>query len=130
MTVWDKPTAIEWVKEHSGQEIVIRVRGTTVRLQGRAGGVEDVDACAAEFQEFELHPGYEHLQIAISFHDHTLSVHFSALKPGSKETTISMPLSIPYTLLDLHTSEALKKESAATGQPKEEPEFSPYELLH
>ncbi len=130
MPDWDKAEAIAWIKAHKGEEIVIRVKGTTVRLQGRAGPVEDVDACATEFQECELHLGHDHLHLALSFHGHALSIHFAALKPEGGESVISMPLSIPYTLLDLRTAEALAKEPAGAGQPEEEPEFSPYELLH
>lgn len=130
MSDWDKAAAIAWFKEHSGKEIVIRMTGTTVRLQGRAGAVVDVDACVTEFQESELHVGHDGLTVAFSFHDHNLSVHFAAAGPEGGETAISMPLSIPYTLLDLLTAEALAKASARAGRASEEPEFSPYELLH
>ncbi len=132
MEPWDKASVIEWVKAHRGEEIVIRMRGATVRLQGTARGVEQLDACSTEIAEAAMAFGHQVVETSLSFHSETLGVHLIAFHPGTRAVAASLPVSIPYGSLLLDTAEELEKKSRAerNKEAEEEPEFSPYELLH
>ncbi len=134
MEPWDKASVIEWIKAHRGEEIVIRMQGGAVRLQGRARRVEQLDACSTEIAEAEIAFGHRDMETSLSFHDDTLAVHLIAFHPGTRDVAASIPVSIPYGSLLLDTAEELEtKTRVGAGKKKEaeeEPEFSPYELLH
>ncbi len=134
MKAWDKVSVIEWVKAHRREEIVIRMQGAVLRLQGKTRGVERLDACSTEIAQAEMAFGHQDVETSLSFHDETLGVHLIAFHPGTRDVAASLPASIPYESLLLNTAQELeKKAQQAAGAKKkeeEEPEFSPYELLH
>lgn len=134
MESWDKAAVIEWFKAQRGQEIVIRMQGGSVRVQGRAEGVERLDACSTEIEQAEMAFGHRDMETSLSFHAETLGIHLIVFRSGTREVELSLPVSIPYDALLLSTVEAAKAEATkgktARKKEKEEPEFSPYELLH
>ncbi len=129
MDAWDKAAVIEWFKAHRAEEIVIRMQGAQVRLQGRTRGVEQLDACSTEIAETELAMPQQDVETILTFHDTTLGVQLIAYRPGGREVAVSLPVSIPYEALRLATAEELAKAAGKEGEGGE-PEFSPYELLH
>ncbi len=130
MAVRDKASVVKWFKGHQGKEIVITSRGSALRLQGRTTGVQSLDACSAEFEESTLELDGEGLHVALTFHGENLGVHCLAYRPGGKEVSLSMAASIPYASLRLSTPDKENKGKKSSGRQSEEPEFSPYELLH
>jgi hypothetical protein len=130
MDAWDKAAVIEWFKAHRGQEIVIRMEGTAVRIEGQARGVERLDACSTEIAETEMESLHQDIETTVSFHETTLGIHLIAFRPESRTVAVSLPASIPYDKLMLDTVDALAKDGKKEGEEAEEPDFSPYELLH
>ena len=131
----DKAAALQWFKDHKGREIEIRWRGELLRLRGRCGGVQSLDACSAEYEESQLVGLHEDVQIELSFHDETLGVQLSIYPPQGKQPAAFVPLSIPYDRLRLSTPDAKQAGADSSGEKSSgeedgEPEFSPYELLH
>jgi hypothetical protein len=126
----DKAAALEWFKAHKDQEIEIKWRGNMVRLRGRCTGVQSLDACSAEYEESQLGGLHEDVQIGFSFHDATLGVHLSLYPPQGKQPAAFVPLSIPYEQLELTIPKSGQEGKDSSGGKGEEPEFSPYELLH
>ncbi|MCZ6645011.1 MAG: hypothetical protein O7B79_02115 [SAR324 cluster bacterium] len=130
MAARGKSSVLNWFKARNGKEIVIRMRGSTLRLQGRNTGIEELDACSADFEEGALALEQVGMQVALTFHDDSLSIHCLVYRPGGTEVAVSLPISIPYDTLQLSTVEEMEKGNKSSGQEDEEPEFSPYELLH
>lgn len=130
MAKLSKSEVLQWFKAHKGKSVEIKWRGTLVRLRGRGTGVDTLDACSAEYQESALEGTHEDIQVGLSFHDDTLGVHLSVYQPGGKELAVSLPISIPYDQLQLSVPEDKKAGEESSGGQNEEPEFSPYELLH
>jgi hypothetical protein len=126
----DKAAVLDWFKAHKGKNIEIKWRGTLVRLRGRTTGVESLDACSAEYQESTIDAGHEDVQIGLSFHDTALGVHLGVQGQGGTEASVSMPISIPYDQLELSIPKKKEQGKKPSGEQSEEPEFSPYELLH
>ena len=130
MQNWDKTTVVEWLKKTGKQTLVIRMQGTTLRLTGHSQGLEKVDACSTEIEEVELDVGEPDTTVSLSVHDNTLGLHVLIHDPKTGQTVVSIPTSIPYGLLVLATAEEDKARSIALRGKDQEPEFSPYELLH
>lgn len=130
MSTWDKTSVLAWLKETGTGAIVIRMQGTPLKLVGRSKGVDQIDACSTDISEVELDVGQEGINISMSVHDNTLALHFLAKDKQTKETIVSMPVSIPFTLLAMATEEEEKARLKALRGEKDEPDYSPYELLH
>ncbi len=126
MSDWDRKAILEWFKGAAGERIVIEMRGTTLRVEGVPTGVEELDACSTQFHEVGLDSGGEKIDVALSFHESTLSVHvmIHGDKPGT--ASLSIPVSIPHSALILKNA----AREAEKADSEEEPVFSPYVLLH
>ncbi|MBI4083192.1 MAG: hypothetical protein HY423_11340 [Candidatus Lambdaproteobacteria bacterium] len=96
-------------------------------MEGRLGGVDQIDACATAYDEIVLDVGQPAMQVALSFHDERVLVHVMGLRPGTKQVWLSCTLQIPYDQI-LLTEVAPGGDGEADAEA--EPEFSsPYELL-
>ena len=129
MKKWTKKDVLKWFKVHAEKIVVVKLQGTTLRIEGRAAGVDEIDACSADIFATGLGMVSPGLDTSISFHENSLSVHLLVRESGSKRSILSMPVSIPYGLLQLSTPAEEKRVGKARAPKREEPEFSPYELL-
>ena len=120
----DRKAVLSWLNAHKGQAVRLTSPGSTVRVVGRAGGIEEVDACSTDVFLGELHTGHPGLNLALTLHDVALALHLLAVAPRGAAPSLSLPLSIPYDRLRLDPADAPEGDAA-----REEPEFSPYELL-
>ena len=116
-----------WMNVHKGQLVRLTCPGTTLRLVGRSDGIEQVDACSTDVFLGELRTDLPGVQIALTLHDEVLAVHLLAGTPQGRNVQVSLPLSIPYERVRLDPADAPEHPE---GVGREEPEFSPYELLH
>ena len=130
MEPWNMTSVLEWLKNKGSGAIVIRMQGTPLKVVGTGLGVDQIDACSTDITEMEMDVGQEGIYISMSVHEHTLAIHFLLRDPKSKATVISMPVSIPFSLLVLTTEEEERARLKALRGEKDEPEYSPYELLH
>ena len=130
MEPWDKMSVLEWLKSRGAGTIVIWMQGTPLKVVGRSMGVDQIDACSTDIIEMEMDVGQDGIYISISVHDHTLAIHFLLRDPKTRDTVVSMPVSIPFTLLALATEDEEKKRLKKLRGETDEPEYSPYELLH
>lgn len=129
MKKWTKKTVLQWFRVHAEKVVVVKLQGTTLRIEGRAAGVDEIDACSTDIYATGLGMDAPGLDTSISFHEHSLSVHLLVRETGSEKSILSMPVSIPYGLLQLSTPAEEKRVGKARARRREEPEFSPYELL-
>ena len=139
----DRDSLVTWLNGHAGKRICLKGRGSTLKITGRTRGVEKLDACSAEFMECELETGHPEIQVALSLHPQSLALHLIVSAPDEGETVCSLPLSLSYGEVDFSPHEDKPRRTAtalsATALPgtaisagereKEEPEYSPYELL-
>ena len=129
MKKWTKKTVLKWFRVHAETVVVVKLQGTALRIEGRAAGVDEIDACSADIYATGLGMAAPGLDTSISFHEHSLSVHLLVRETGSERSILSMPVSIPYGLLQLSTPAEEKRASKALARQGVEPDFSPYELL-
>ncbi len=126
----DRQGVAAWLNVHKGQQVRLTCPGTSLRLVGRSDGIEQVDACSTDVYLGELRTDLPGVQIAVTLHDEVLAVHLLAKggQPGAGQ--VSLPLSVPYDQLRLERADVPEAAAASESAAKEEPEFSPYELLH
>ena len=128
----DRQGVAAWMNVHKGQLVRLTCPGTTLRLVGRSDGIEQVDACSTDVFLGELRTDLPGVQIALTLHDEVLAVHLLAKGDAPGAGQVSLPLSLPYDRLRLERADAPEAGAArGPGRPgaKEEPDFSPYELL-
>jgi hypothetical protein len=116
-----------WLNAHNAQRVRITCPGTTLRIVGVTDGIEELDACSTDIYHGELHIDVPNVQIAITLHDEALALHLLAGTPKGRMVQVSMPMRIPYERVRLDLADAPEHP---LGASHEEPEFSPYELLH
>lgn len=122
----DRQSVIDWINAHKNQRVRLQSERSTLRVVGVTRGVEELDACSTEIPYAELRTGIAGLHVALSLHDEALSLHVLAAAPEGGPAPLSLPLGIPYADLRMAPADAPERKEAAA----EEPEFSPYELLH
>lgn len=122
----DRQSVTTWLNAHEGQLVRLTSPGTTLRVVGVTDGIEELDACSTDVYHGELQTDAPNVQIAITLHDEALALHLLAGMEEGRTAQISLPLSIPYERVRLDPADA--PEHPLEGG--EEPEFSPYELLH
>lgn len=123
MTAWSKAAVLEWFRVHAGRRVVLRRPSTLLRITGAVRAVQELDACSADYHTVDFDCGLEGVNVSLSFHDDTLSVHVLAKAPHRDETTLSLPFSIPYSDLELNLADAERERKQTDSGP------SPYELL-
>ncbi len=118
----DRAAVVRWLNGHAGQRICLRRRGTRLRVTGSTGGVDELDACSTEILQSEWNTALPGVQLALSLHPAALSLHLLGTAPGG-ELVCSLPVHVPYNEL------ILTREGERAGDARDEPDFSPYELL-
>ncbi|HKJ00625.1 MAG TPA: hypothetical protein VKB51_19300 [bacterium] len=119
----DRKAVSAWLNAHDGQRVRLTCPGSTLRVVGTTDGIEELDACSTDIYHGELRTGVPGLQIAVTLHDQGLALHLLAESPEGGKAPVSLPVSIPYDRVRLDPADA-------PDHSPEEPEFSPYELLH
>jgi hypothetical protein len=122
----DRKAVTAWLNAHKGRAVRLTSPGTRLRVVGTTQGIEELDACSTDIFYAELRTALPGLQIALTLHDEEVSLHLLAQDPKGGPAPVSLPLSFPYDRLRLDPAEAPEHGRPAA---KEEPEFSPYELL-
>jgi hypothetical protein len=123
----DRQSVTEWLNAHNGQRVRLTCPGTTLRVVGITDGIEELDACSTDIYHGELQTEVPNVQIAVTLHDEALALHLLGGTPEGRMVQVSLPLSIPYERVRLDPADAPEHP---LGAGREEPEFSPYELLH
>jgi hypothetical protein len=123
----DRRSIAAWLDAHDGKRVRLTCLGTTLRVIGMTHGVEELDACSTDIFHSELHTDVPGVQLAFSLHDEALALHLLAYTPDGKGAALSLPLTIPYDRVRLDPAESPEHGELAG---REEPDFSPYELLH
>lgn len=126
MDDWTREKVLQWFEGQANKQVTIRQRGTMLRVQGTCKGLDEIDACSAHYQECMLIPSGVDVDVGLSFHDDTMSIHLIGHHPSSGRITVSLPVSIPYAevMLGHPDEEASKKPEAGEKRIP-----SPYELL-
>lgn len=119
MESWNSARVLNFFLSHTRQRIVIRERGTTLKLVGTLASLGDRDACAMDLVEAELDFGVTGLHCALTLHDATMLLHLTG---GCGDASLFLSRSIPYDDLVLEGGEPAQELPAA--EPR-----SPYELL-
>lgn len=96
MSIANRKAAIDWLNGHRGREIVIQAQGSTLKVVGRADGVESIDACGTRIYECELLTGMPGIQVAMSLHEDTLALHLLGNRSEDGGVVCSLPVSVPY----------------------------------
>ena len=122
-----RESILEWLKAHRGRLITLRAGGTALSVTGVCEGVEELDACSAEFQSSIVNLGVDQSEVSLTFHESALSLHVLLRHPDSGRTVLSAPLTIPYGEAIL---ELAKTPTAAEEREPEGAARSPYRLLH
>jgi len=130
METRDRASVLDWLKKHALKKVVIRMQGTTLKVAGTLEGLAKLDACSTEIDESSLSIGLKGIQVSMSLHQNSLSMHLMAFGEKTENSLISMPVSIPYNLLILRTPEEDEKLGKSPKDREEEVTYSPYELLH
>jgi hypothetical protein len=102
MDSWNSTTVLNFLLAHARQRILIRERGTTMKMAGHLAAVGDRNACSMDLVEADLETGVPGLHCAITLHETTLLIHLSG---ASTETPFFVPVSIPYADLVLEGGE-------------------------
>jgi hypothetical protein len=129
----DRHDVTAWLNARKGQRVCVTSPGTTLRIVGRTDGIEELDACSTDVFHGELHSDLPGLQISLTLHDDALALLLLAVGKGGRAGNLSLPLSVPYERLRLDIAEASALGTDDRPQDpaaREEPDFSPYELLH
>ena len=119
---------LAWLKEHTGQRVRLSDAGTTLRVVGEATRPRTLDACSTEFEEVAVRMDIPGLELDLTLQDEALSVYVRATEQEAGPVVLALPLSIPYDRVRLGLADVPDAQPAQ--QAPEEPEFSPYELLH
>lgn len=90
---------------HAKQPIVLRQRGSTLRVAGLLVAFDERDACSMDLVEAGVDLGLPGVNCTVSLHETTLLIHLTG---GEGEQRVFLPLSIPY--------EELVLERAASAQ--------------
>ena len=134
MTDWTRQRAIEWVTAHRDKRVILRRKGTGLRVEGSFPGVVEVDACSTDYFEAELYTGAPNLVVALSFHEDTVLVHVEGDRPEGGGLCVSLSSSVPYAELLLEEPGPKVAQPSGDDQheqaEKAEDGPSPYELLH
>lgn len=122
----------KWLNAHRGQRVCLTDPTTQLRVVGTTSGIEKLDACSTDIYYGELHTDAPDVQIALTLHDEELSLHLLVQGAHGGKPDISLPLSLRYDQVRLERADAPRPAQAAKQKTlsPEEPEFSPYELLH
>lgn len=128
----DGKSVAEWLNAHHGRRVRLTAPGTQLRVVGVTNGIEKLDACSTDIYYGELQASLPAVQIALTLHDAELSLHLLIPGEAGGKPEVSLPHSLPYEQVRLEPAEAPEEGPALTRQKEaqEEPEFSPYELLH
>lgn len=126
----NREAIVAWLHEHQGRRIRLGAEGSTLRVEGMPMGVEKLDACSTEFLHCEMDCGLAGLRVSFSLHESRLALHVLSDVPGQRGSSLSLPLSLPYDQVRLSTVEEGASNLSPSSQSSEEPEYSPYELLH
>jgi hypothetical protein len=119
MEPWNSARVLNFCLSHARQRIIIRERGTTLKLIGTLATLGDRDACAMDLVEAELDLGVTGLHCALTLHEGTVLLHLTG---GCGDSSLFLSRSIPYDDLVLEGGETAQK--APVAEPR-----SPYELL-
>lgn len=134
MTAWNRDSVVKWFRGRPQHQVRVARSHDVMRLEGRCCGVEELDACSADYLECGLDVGIPGVEVALSFHDEVLLVHLYGVSPRKRGTAFSVPVSIPYEQLQLSEPTLAQTDgpgrARSTAEEEEEPAFSPYELLH
>ena len=128
-----RESILEWLKAHRGRLITVRASGTALSVTGVCEGVEELDACSAEFQSSGMTLGVDQSEVSLTFHESALSLHVLLRHPDSGRTVLSAPLTIPYEEAILEVADTPPAAEAPTSAEEGESEDaarSPYRLLH
>lgn len=127
----NREAVIEWLQMHSKKKVLLTRKGSLVKVIGHPEDVDELDACSMELMECRIVPYVPDLEITVSFHPETLSLHMIARGDSQGHIALSFPVSMPYEEVALTSWEAEKERLAhLERQLKQiEPEYSPYELL-
>ena len=121
-----RQAVVDWLNAHARQTIRIGCAGSTLRIECVTEGIEELDACSADIPYGDLRTEMPGVHVAVTLHDDALSLHVLMGEGTGRRARLSLPLSVPYERLRLAPAGAPED-----GDPRaEEPEFSPYELLH
>ena len=124
----DRKSVAAWLNRHKGERIRLTSPGSSLRLIGITDGIEQVDACSTDVFLGDMRTELPGVQVAITLHDEVLAVQLLAKGDGPAAGQVSLPVSVPYRRLRLARADEAEHPGAPAA--KEEPEFSPYELLH
>ena len=130
MSFENREAVVAWLHEHQGERIRLGAEGSTLKVEGLPLGVEELDACSTEFLHCELDCGVADLRVSFSLHTKRLALHILTDTPGRGGSSLSFPLSLPYDMVRMSTVKEDASVQSPSSQPGEEPEYSPYELLH
>jgi hypothetical protein len=119
MESWTFARAVSFFLAHAQQLVVVRQRGSTLRVAGLLSDFDERDACSMDLVEAGVDLGVPGVQCSLSLHESTLLIHLTC---GEGERRVFLPLSIRYEELVLEGAAPPQAESAP--QPR-----SPYELL-
>ncbi len=125
MTEWNKAGVIDWFRQHAGRAVVLRQPTTLLRVTGTIRDVGELDACSADYHTVDFECGLDDVQVSLSFHDATLSLHVLATPLHRRQSSLSLPVSIPYADMEL-----TPQREGEQDDPDAPPGKSPYELLH
>jgi hypothetical protein len=119
MEPWTFARAVSFFLAHARQPIVVRQRGSTLRVAGQLAAFDERDACSMDLVEAGVDLGLPGVHCTLTLHETTLLIHLTG---EAGERRVFLPVSIPYTDL------VLEGAAAAQAEPAPEPR-SPYELL-
>ena len=132
METWNRERVAAWLKARAGQWVRLTDRHTGLKVEGRSHGVEELDACSADFLEGEVDPEVPGVAVALVLHEHTLGVHVLVQGADARHPRCALPVSVPYTQLHLAAQgeDGVADPAQATDESTEPDEaYSPYELL-
>lgn len=130
----DRQGVLDWLKAHEGQRVRLGDAASTLRVVARAEPVETLDACSTEFKAVHLRVDLPGLELDATLQDEALTLMVRAAPEQDGPALLVLPFAIPYGRLRMAPADAPEQRRAGTASPDakaaDEPEFSPYELLH
>jgi hypothetical protein len=125
MAGFTRQSLLAWLARHQGRAIALKARGSSLSLTGVCEGVEELDACSAEFTACRVRLSAPHAELSLTLHDTALALHLLMRDPENGRTMLSLPITISYADLILEPGQARRR-----GKQKDPALSNPYRLLH
>ena len=133
-----REAVMAWLRARPGHRIRLRVRGSALSVVGVCDGLDELDACSADFSECLLKTGAAGASVSLTFHEQTLALHVLVTQPDSGEAILSLPVSMSYedALLDEPAAKPHAVGGHTAGDQADRADrdearvTSPYQLFH